>query len=118
MNDPTAEDELEETERINVVPLADLTLVLLIILMVLSPMISQSMIHVAAPAVANGGNFPAALDIHFPDGLYLKQRVGPQPGSPHGRHGHPAQREPQAPGDHHRGGRGARGPSGGSAGLR
>ncbi len=59
MNDPTAEDELEETERINVVPLADLTLVLLIILMVLSPMISQSMIHVAAPAVANGGKTPA-----------------------------------------------------------
>lgn len=51
MNDPTQEGAAEETETINVVPLADLTLVLLIILMVLSPMISQSMIHVATPAV-------------------------------------------------------------------
>ena len=50
MNDPTQEDS-SDTETINVVPLADLTLVLLVILMVLSPMISQSMIHVAAPAV-------------------------------------------------------------------
>jgi biopolymer transport protein ExbD len=51
MNDPTQEGGQEETETINVVPLADLTLVLLIILMVLSPMISQSMIHVATPSV-------------------------------------------------------------------
>ena len=50
MNDPSQE-EASETETINVVPLADLTLVLLIILMVLSPMISQSMIHVATPSV-------------------------------------------------------------------
>jgi biopolymer transport protein ExbD len=50
VNDPTQEGS-EETETINVVPLADLTLVLLIILMVLSPMISQSMIHVATPSV-------------------------------------------------------------------
>ncbi|MBI4395516.1 MAG: biopolymer transporter ExbD [Elusimicrobia bacterium] len=50
MNDPTQEGP-EETETINVVPLADLTLVLLIILMVVSPMISQSMIHVATPSV-------------------------------------------------------------------
>ncbi|MGQ0644898.1 MAG: ExbD/TolR family protein [Elusimicrobiota bacterium] len=49
MNDPSQESS--ETETINVVPLADLTLVLLIILMVLSPMISQSMIRVATPAV-------------------------------------------------------------------
>jgi biopolymer transport protein ExbD len=49
MEDPTQEGE--PTETINVVPLADLTLVLLIILMVLSPMITQSMIHVATPAV-------------------------------------------------------------------
>lgn len=49
MQDPTQEEE--PTETINVVPLADLTLVLLIILMVLSPMITQSMIHVATPAV-------------------------------------------------------------------
>lgn len=51
MHDPSQEGDSAETETINVVPLADLTLVLLVILMVLSPMISQSMIHVAAPAV-------------------------------------------------------------------
>jgi len=38
-----------ETETINVVPLADLSLVLLIILMVLSPMVMSSMIKVQAP---------------------------------------------------------------------
>lgn len=51
MHDPSQEGEASDTETVNVVPLADLTLVLLVILMVLSPMISQSMIHVAAPAV-------------------------------------------------------------------
>ncbi len=51
MQDPSQEGASEETETINVVPLADLTLVLLIILMVLSPMITQSMIHVATPNV-------------------------------------------------------------------
>jgi biopolymer transport protein ExbD len=55
MHDPSQEGELEETEKINVVPLADLTLVLLIVLMVLSPMISQSMIHVAVPNIKNEG---------------------------------------------------------------
>lgn len=50
-HDPSQEGEVSETETINVVPLADLTLVLLVILMVISPMISQSMIHVSAPAV-------------------------------------------------------------------
>ncbi len=55
MHDPSQEGELEETEKINVVPLADLTLVLLIVLMVLSPMISQSMIHVAVPTIKNEG---------------------------------------------------------------
>jgi biopolymer transport protein ExbD len=49
------EGDMEETEKINVVPLADLTLVLLIILMVLSPMISQSMIRVATPQVETSG---------------------------------------------------------------
>jgi biopolymer transport protein ExbD len=51
MDDPTKEGESTDTETINVVPLADLTLVLLVILMVISPMISQTMIHVSAPAV-------------------------------------------------------------------
>lgn len=55
MNDMTNEGDIEETEKINIVPLADLTLVLLIILMVLSPMISQSMIRVATPQVQAGG---------------------------------------------------------------
>jgi len=45
------ENRLEETDQPNVVPLADLTLTLLIILMVLSPMLVQSVIHVATPAV-------------------------------------------------------------------
>ncbi len=51
MHDPLDDGDLAETEKINVVPLADLTLVLLIVLMVLSPMISQSMIHVSVPTV-------------------------------------------------------------------
>ncbi len=55
MNDLMNEGDMEETEKINVVPLADLTLVLLIILMVLSPMISQSMIRVATPQVEASG---------------------------------------------------------------
>ncbi|MBK8576082.1 MAG: biopolymer transporter ExbD [Elusimicrobia bacterium] len=55
MNDLMNEGDMEETEKINVVPLADLTLVLLIILMVLSPMISQSMIRVATPQVQSAG---------------------------------------------------------------
>lgn len=41
-----------DTEKINVVPLADLSLVLLIILMVMSPMIMQSMIQVLTPQVS------------------------------------------------------------------
>lgn len=55
MHDLMDEGDMEETEKINVVPLADLTLVLLIILMVLSPMISQSMIRVATPQVQASG---------------------------------------------------------------
>lgn len=42
-------DGEEETDKINVVPLADLSLVLLIILMVLSPMVMSSMIRVQTP---------------------------------------------------------------------
>lgn len=44
-------EDLDETDKINVVPLADLSLVLLIILMVLSPMVMSSMIRVQAPQV-------------------------------------------------------------------
>ncbi|HOW28301.1 MAG TPA: biopolymer transporter ExbD [Elusimicrobiota bacterium] len=45
------EDDLDETQKINIVPLADVTLVLLIVLMVLSPMISNSMINVSTPQI-------------------------------------------------------------------
>jgi biopolymer transport protein ExbD len=38
----------EPLSEVNVIPLADLSLVLLIILMVLSPMVTQALIHVAA----------------------------------------------------------------------
>ncbi len=62
MDDPSQKGDLEETEKINVVPLADLTLVLLIILMVLSPMMTQSMIHVATPAVKSDKNIEMEPD--------------------------------------------------------
>jgi biopolymer transport protein TolR len=62
MHDPTTDGDIEETEKINVVPLADLTLVLLIILMVLSPMISQSMIRVATPQVESSSGGGGAVD--------------------------------------------------------
>src|SRR5947199_9828336 len=45
---PTSGKEDEALSEVNVIPLADLSLVLLIILMVLSPMIMQSMIKVQA----------------------------------------------------------------------
>jgi biopolymer transport protein ExbD len=50
MAEMMSEDE-SETDKINVVPLADLSLVLLIILMVLSPMVMSSMIRVQTPPV-------------------------------------------------------------------
>ena len=46
MNDS---DDMTETDKINVVPLADLSLVLLIIMMLLSPIAMSSMIRVQAP---------------------------------------------------------------------
>lgn len=48
----SADNQEDETNTINVVPLADLSLVLLIILMVLSPMVMSSMIRVQAPQLA------------------------------------------------------------------
>jgi biopolymer transport protein ExbD len=51
MAEMMSEDGEAETDKINVVPLADLSLVLLIILMVLSPMVMSSMIRVQAPKV-------------------------------------------------------------------
>jgi biopolymer transport protein TolR len=49
MSEMMSDEGIEETDKINVVPLADLSLVLLIILMVLSPMVMSSMIKVQAP---------------------------------------------------------------------
>jgi biopolymer transport protein TolR len=45
-------DKDESLSEVNVIPLADLSLVLLIILMVLSPMASQALIQVAAAKAA------------------------------------------------------------------
>jgi len=45
-------DKEESLSEVNVIPLADLSLVLLIILMVLSPMVSQAIIQVAAAKAA------------------------------------------------------------------
>ena len=42
----------EPLNEVNVIPLADLSLVLLIILMVLSPMVTQALIQVAAAKAA------------------------------------------------------------------
>ncbi len=49
MSGTMSDEVMEETDKINVVPLADLSLVLLIILMVLSPMVMSSMIRVQTP---------------------------------------------------------------------
>jgi biopolymer transport protein ExbD len=76
-----------------VVPLADFTLVLLIILMVLSPMISQSMIRVATPQVQAGGTgdpaenakekIPLLVSISMKQG-YVEQRPFEDAGSAFG----------------------------------
>ncbi len=51
MGDPFRRDDLpEEISDVNVVPLADVSLVLLIILLLLSPMMAQSMLHVKTAA--------------------------------------------------------------------
>jgi biopolymer transport protein ExbD len=42
----------EEISEINVVPLADISLVLLIILMLITPMVMQSMIKIASSGAA------------------------------------------------------------------
>jgi biopolymer transport protein ExbD len=52
MSDVRQTDAGEPLNEVNVIPLADLSLVLLIILMVLSPMIMQSMIKVQASKAA------------------------------------------------------------------
>jgi biopolymer transport protein ExbD len=51
MSHPTMDNE-ETLSEVNVIPLADLSLVLLIILMVLSPMITQALIQINAAKAA------------------------------------------------------------------
>lgn len=69
--------EAEEISEINVVPLADVSLVLLIVLMLITPMVMQSMIHVyasrGAVAVAADRTMkekPLFVEVR-PDGFYL-----------------------------------------------
>lgn len=79
MSEMMAEDgDLDETDKINVVPLADLSLVLLIILMVLSPMVMSSMIKIQTPrldkvkAQKNNNKTPDPLLIKITSkGLFL-----------------------------------------------
>jgi len=67
----------EPLSEVNVIPLADLSLVLLIILMVLSPMIMQSMIKVhatrasAVTAPQEKSPEPPLILLINPDGIFL-----------------------------------------------
>jgi len=70
-NDPSNQDDGDETNTINVVPLADLSLVLLIILMVMSPMVMSSMIRVLTPKI-NKVQSKAELDKKALDPLFIK----------------------------------------------
>jgi len=65
-----SDDHLEETDKINVVPLADLSLVLLIVLMVISPMVMSSMIKVSTPNVEKSNVKP--MKEKTPDPLLIK----------------------------------------------
>jgi biopolymer transport protein ExbD len=67
----TEDGEISETDKINVVPLADLSLVLLIILMVLSPMVMSSMIRVQTPRLDKVKATKANKD-KVPDPLLIK----------------------------------------------
>lgn len=64
-------DDENETDKINVVPLADLSLVLLIILMVLSPMVMSSMIRVQTPRLDKAAPSKASRE-KTPDPLLIK----------------------------------------------
>jgi len=70
-------EENETLSEVNVIPLADLSLVLLIILMVLSPMIMQSMIKVhatrasAIPSMAEKPPEPPLILLINPNGIFL-----------------------------------------------
>ena len=81
-------DDFKEISEVNVVPLADVSLVLLIILLLLSPMLNQAVLKVQ---VASGGVSPVESDPKpqpkklpspilvsiQPDGFYLDQKVFP-----------------------------------------
>ena len=71
------QSEEETLSEVNVIPLADLSLVLLIILMVLSPMIMQSMIKVhasrasAIKSMTENPPEPPLILLINPEGVYL-----------------------------------------------
>jgi biopolymer transport protein ExbD len=77
MSDIRQTDSGEPLNEVNVIPLADLSLVLLIILMVLSPMIMQSMIMVQASkasaikSLAKQPPEPPLILVLNPDGISL-----------------------------------------------
>lgn len=72
-----AEEEDEtESDKINVVPLADLSLVLLIILMVLSPMVMSSMIRVQTPRLDKVKSKPQKQPDKKADPLLIKLTKG------------------------------------------
>lgn len=78
---PQSTEEGEALSEVNVIPLADLSLVLLIILMVLSPMIMQSMIKVQSTKAARVKSLaekppepPLILEIN-PDGSTLLNKT-------------------------------------------
>ena len=71
MSEMMTDDGDAETDKINVVPLADLSLVLLIILMVLSPMVMSSMIRVQTPRLEKVKAAPATAE-KAPDPLLVK----------------------------------------------
>jgi biopolymer transport protein ExbD len=67
MSHPFAESESsKEISEVNVVPLADVSLVLLIILLVLSPMMTQSMMHVKTAGKAVESATPPPLEENPP----------------------------------------------------
>ena len=68
------EEGLLESEKVNVVPLADLTLVLLIILMVLGPLVSRSMIRVSTPEIKKGAGAAAQTDEREPVVILLTEK--------------------------------------------
>lgn len=80
MNDPFLGAELpSEIAEVNVVPLADVSLVLLIILLVLSPMMTQSALRVrtaAEKAPAAGPEEPAPAPAPEPARLVLVVALG------------------------------------------